>query len=123
MDGRELRCGAPPGRPLRCRLDAHGGTGLGGQDGTHPTRDHHRGAPRAPVGARALRGERYSSCELILSYSGPNLSDFERDAERIRQRLGEMEELGVDLDVRQPPGPLPGPVEWLQAFAATFMSG
>ena len=68
-------------------------------------------------------GERYEQLELILSYSGPSLADFERDAERIRQRLGDMEELGVDWTFVSPPWSLsPGPVEWLQAFAATFIT-
>jgi alkanesulfonate monooxygenase SsuD/methylene tetrahydromethanopterin reductase-like flavin-dependent oxidoreductase (luciferase family) len=68
-------------------------------------------------------GERYHQLELILSYSGPSLADFDRDAERIRQRLGDMEELGVDWTFVSPPwSPSPGPVEWLQAFAATFIT-
>ena len=68
-------------------------------------------------------GDRYSELELILSYSGPSLSDFEKDAEQIRHRFGEMEELGVDWTFIGPPWSLaPGPVEWIKAFGATFFA-
>ena len=69
-------------------------------------------------------GERDERLELILSYSGPSLAHFERDAEQIRHRLGEMGEMGVDWTIIGPPwSPAPGPVEWLQAFGATFLEG
>jgi probable F420-dependent oxidoreductase len=69
-------------------------------------------------------GERDERLELILSYSGPSLALFERDAEQIRHRLGEMGEMGVDWTIIGPPwSPAPGPVEWLQAFGATFLEG
>ncbi len=69
-------------------------------------------------------GERYEQMELILSYSGPSLSRFQRDAEQIRHRLGEMEEMGVDWTFVSPPwSPAPGPAEWTQAFGATFLQG
>jgi len=37
-----------------------------------------------------LAGDRYSELELVLSYQGPSLANFERDAEQIRHRLGEI---------------------------------
>ncbi len=68
-------------------------------------------------------GDRYDQLELILSYVGPTLAHFERDTERIRQRLGEMEELGVDWTFVSPPWSRPpGPIEWLQVFAETFIA-
>ena len=67
-------------------------------------------------------GERDERLELILSYSGPSLAHFERDAEQIRHRLGEMDEMGVDWTIIGPPwSPAPGPVEWVQAFGDTFL--
>lgn len=67
-------------------------------------------------------GERYEQLELILSYSGPSLGHFERDAEQIRDRLGAMEETGVDWTIVGPPwSAAPGPTEWLQAFGETFL--
>ncbi len=67
-------------------------------------------------------GERYEQLELILSYSGPSLGHFERDAEQIRDRLGAMEEMGVDWTIVGPPwSAAPGPTEWLQAFGETFL--
>ena len=76
------------------------------------------------VALERFAGERYEQLELILSYSGPSLAHFERDAEQIRHRLGEMEEMGVDWTIIGPPwSPAPGPVEWLQAFGATFLDG
>lgn len=67
-------------------------------------------------------GERYEQLELILSYSGPSLGHFERDAEQIQHRLGEMEEMGVDWTIVGPPwSGAPGPTEWLQAFGETFL--
>ncbi len=68
-------------------------------------------------------GERYEQLELILGYSGPSLAQFEKDAEQIRHRLGEMSELGVDWTFISPPwSPAPGPVEWLRAFASTIIT-
>jgi probable F420-dependent oxidoreductase len=70
-----------------------------------------------------LAGERFEELELILSYQGPGLADFEKDAERIRHRLGEMDELGVDWTfVSSPWSPAPGPAEWIRAFGDTFLT-
>jgi len=70
-----------------------------------------------------LAGDRYSELELVLSYQGPSLANFERDAEQIRHRLGEMEAMGVDWTfVSSPWSPSPGPAEWIQAFGATFLA-
>ena len=70
-----------------------------------------------------LAGYRYSELELVLSYQGPSLANFERDAEQIRHRLGEMEAMGVDWTfVSSPWSPSPGPAEWIQAFGATFLA-
>jgi probable F420-dependent oxidoreductase len=68
-------------------------------------------------------GERYPELELIMGYSGPRLTDFERDSEQIRHRLGELADLGVDWTFVSPPWSLaPGPTEWLEAFAETFIT-
>jgi probable F420-dependent oxidoreductase len=68
-------------------------------------------------------GERSGELELIVGYSGPSLARFEQDAQRIKERLGEMDDLGVDWTIVSPPwSPAPGPVEWLEAFAATFIT-
>jgi len=70
-----------------------------------------------------LAGDRYSELELVLSYQGPSLANFERDAEQIRHRLGEMAAMGVDWTfVSSPWSPSPGPAEWIQAFGATFLA-
>jgi len=67
-------------------------------------------------------GDRYSQLELVLSYRGPSLANFEKDAEQIRHSLGEMEELGVDWTfVSSPWSPAPGPSEWIEAFGTTFL--
>jgi probable F420-dependent oxidoreductase len=66
-------------------------------------------------------GDRYRELELVHGYSGPSLADFRKDADRIRHRFGEMEELGIDWTFIGPPwSPSPGPVEWIQAFGATI---
>lgn len=66
-------------------------------------------------------GERYKELELIMGFSGPRLTNFDRDAEQVRDRIVELEELGVDWVFVGPPwSPAPGPTEWLEAFAATF---
>ena len=60
--------------------------------------------------------------ELILGFGGHSLANFERDAEQIRHRLGEMDEMGVDWTIIGAPWRLaPGPLEWLQAFGETFL--
>lgn len=70
-----------------------------------------------------LAGDRYDELELIMGYSGPGLSAMDREAERVRDRLGELEELGVDWVFVGPPwAPAPGPAEWVQAFAASFIA-
>jgi probable F420-dependent oxidoreductase len=67
-------------------------------------------------------GDRYEQLELVHGYHGPSLSQFEKDAEQIRHRLGEMSELGVDWTFVSPPwSPAPGPAEWVEAFGATFL--
>jgi hypothetical protein len=71
-----------------------------------------------------LAGDRYGELELIMGYSGPGLGDFDRDAEKVRHRLGELEELGVDWVFVGPPwSPAPGPKEWVEAFGASFIQG
>ena len=68
-------------------------------------------------------GDRYDDLELIMGYSGPRLSDFDKETEQARDRLGELEELGVNWVFVGPPwSPAPGPTEWLQAFASTFIT-
>jgi probable F420-dependent oxidoreductase len=63
-------------------------------------------------------GDRYEELELIMGYQGPSLASFERDAEQIRHRIGELEEFGVDWVFVGPPwSRAPGPTEWLEAFA------
>src|SRR6516225_3163536 len=67
-------------------------------------------------------GERYQELDLILSFSGVNTADFERNAEQIRQRMGELDELGVDWVFVGPPwSPAPGPQEWVEAFGTRFI--
>jgi probable F420-dependent oxidoreductase len=73
---------------------------------------------------KRFAGDRYDELELIMGYSGPGLSRLDQEAERARDRLGELEGLGVDWVFVGPPwSPAPGPVEWLKAFAATFITG
>ena len=72
---------------------------------------------------KSFAGDRFEELELILGYSGPGLSRFDQEAERVRQRLGELEELGADWIFVGPPwSPAPGPTEWLQGFAETFIN-
>jgi probable F420-dependent oxidoreductase len=71
---------------------------------------------------KGFAGDRYEELELIMGYSGPGLSRFETDAEKVRHRLGELEELGADWVFVGPPwSPAPGPTEWLQAFGEMFI--
>jgi probable F420-dependent oxidoreductase len=68
-------------------------------------------------------GDRYEELELIMGYSGPRLTRFDQDTEQVRHRIGELEELGVDWVFVGPPwSPAPGPTEWLEAFAAAFIT-
>jgi probable F420-dependent oxidoreductase len=69
-----------------------------------------------------LAGERYEDLQLIMSYSGPSLADFERDAEQIRDRFGEMDAMGVDWTIVGPRwSRAPAPTEWVTAFGETFL--
>jgi probable F420-dependent oxidoreductase len=73
---------------------------------------------------KRFAGERYDELALILSFSGQSLAHFERDAEQIRHRLGEMDEMGVDWTIIGAPwSPAPGTVEWVQRFGATCLQG
>ena len=73
---------------------------------------------------REFAGDRFDELELIMGYSGPGLADFDRDAEKVRDRIGELEELGVDWVFVGPPwSPAPGPQEWVEAFGAAFIKG
>jgi probable F420-dependent oxidoreductase len=73
---------------------------------------------------KELAEDRYEELELIMGYSGPGLGDFDRDAEKVRHRLGELEELGVDWVFVGPPwSPAPGPQEWVEAFGTSFIKG
>jgi len=68
-------------------------------------------------------GDRFTELELIMGYSGPRLHDFDQQAEQVRHRIGELEELGVDWVFVGPPwSTAPGPTEWLEAFAAAFIA-
>jgi probable F420-dependent oxidoreductase len=68
-------------------------------------------------------GERYKELELIMGFSGPRLANFDQEAEQVRHRIGELEELGVDWVFVGPPwSPAPGPTEWLEGFAAAFIT-
>jgi probable F420-dependent oxidoreductase len=68
-------------------------------------------------------GDRYGDLELIMGFSGPRLTHFDQQAEQVRHRIGELEELGVDWVFVGPPwSPAPGPTEWLEAFAEAFIT-
>jgi probable F420-dependent oxidoreductase len=67
-------------------------------------------------------GERFDQLELIHGYSGPSLGNFDLDAQQVRDRLGDLEALGVDWVFVGPPwSPSPGPKEWLEAFGEAFI--
>lgn len=71
---------------------------------------------------KGFAGDRYDELELIMGYSGPGLAHFDRDAEKVRDRLGELEGLGVDWVFVGPPwSPAPGPKEWVEAFGESFI--
>ena len=71
---------------------------------------------------KGFAGDRYDELELIMGYSGPGLTHFDRDAEKVRDRLGELEGLGVDWVFVGPPwSPAPGPKEWVEAFGESFI--
>jgi probable F420-dependent oxidoreductase len=73
---------------------------------------------------KEFAGERYEELELIMGFSGPRLTDFDRDAEKVKHRIGELEQLGVDWVFVGPAwSPAPGPQEWVEAFGATFLKG
>ena len=73
---------------------------------------------------KEFAGDRYEDLELIMGFSGPRLTDFDRDAERVRNRIGELEETGVDWVFVGPPwSPAPGPQEWVEGFGTTFLKG
>jgi hypothetical protein len=73
---------------------------------------------------KEFAGERYEELELIMGFSGPRLTDFDRDAERVKHRIGELEQLGVDWVFVGPAwSPAPEPQEWVEAFGATFLKG
>jgi probable F420-dependent oxidoreductase len=66
--------------------------------------------------------DRSDRLELIFSYSDPGMARFEDDVERHREGMAELAELGADWLIVSPPwSPAPGPVEWLEAFASTFI--
>ena len=68
-------------------------------------------------------GHRYEELELIMGFSGPRLTHFDQQAEQVRHRIGELEDLGVDWVFVGPPwSPDPGPTDWLEGFAAAFIT-
>jgi probable F420-dependent oxidoreductase len=68
-------------------------------------------------------GDRFGELELIMGYSGPRLTRFDQEADQVRHRIGELEEIGVDWVFVGPPwSPAPGPTEWLEAFAEAFIT-
>ena len=68
-------------------------------------------------------GDRYEELELIMGFSGPRLTHFDQQAEQVRHRIGELEDLGVDWVFVGPPwSPDPGPTDWLEGFAAAFIT-
>jgi probable F420-dependent oxidoreductase len=68
-------------------------------------------------------GDRYEELKLIMGFSGPRLTHFDQQAEEVRHRIGELEDLGVDWVFVGPPwSPAPGPAEWLEGFAAAFIT-
>jgi probable F420-dependent oxidoreductase len=71
---------------------------------------------------KRFAGDRYEELELIMGYSGPSLANFEKNADQIWHRFGEMAEMGVDWTFVGPPwSPAPGPIEWIEAFGATLL--
>jgi hypothetical protein len=73
---------------------------------------------------KEFAGDRFEDLELIMGFSGPRLTDFDRDAERVRHRIGELEQLGVNWVFVGPAwSPAPGPQEWVEAFGASFLKG
>jgi probable F420-dependent oxidoreductase len=67
-------------------------------------------------------GDRYEELQLIMSYSGPSLTDFERDIEHIHNRFGEMDAMGVDwIIIGARWSRAPAPAEWVTAFGETFL--
>jgi hypothetical protein len=69
-----------------------------------------------------LAGERFSAMELIVSYQGRGLDEFETDVERHREGFAQLAELGVTWVVISPPwAPAPAASDWLQRFGATFL--
>ena len=71
---------------------------------------------------KGYAGDRFDELQLILGFSGASLADFERNAEQIRQRMGEMDEMGVDWTIIGAPWrQAPGTADWVQAFGETFL--
>ena len=67
-------------------------------------------------------GDRFDDMQLILGFSGASLANFERDAEQVRERMGELDAMGVDWTIIGAPWRrAPGTVEWVQAFGETFL--
>ena len=68
-------------------------------------------------------GDRYDSLDLVISYNGEGLEEFDKDVERHRDGIGQLGELGAKWIIASPPwSPDPGPTEWLQRFAETFIT-
>jgi probable F420-dependent oxidoreductase len=71
---------------------------------------------------KGYAGDRFDDLQLILGFSGASLANFERDAEQVRHRMGEMDAQGVDWTIIGAPWrQAPGTVEWVQAFGETFL--
>jgi len=71
---------------------------------------------------KGYAGDRFDELQLILGFSGASLADFERNAEPIRQRMGELDEMSVDWTIIGAPWrQAPGTAEWVQAFGETFL--
>jgi probable F420-dependent oxidoreductase len=67
-------------------------------------------------------GDRFDSMELIVSYQGRGLDEFEADVERHREGFAQLAELGVTWVVISPPwAPAPAASDWLHRFGATFL--
>jgi probable F420-dependent oxidoreductase len=71
---------------------------------------------------RDLAGDRFADIDITCAYADPSIHDTTRDVERHRDALGRLHEIGATwVAVPGPSATHPASIEFIQAFAATYM--
>jgi len=66
--------------------------------------------------------EKYASMDLVISYNGNNLTDFDKNIEEHRDNFGRLADMGATwVVVSRDWAPAPATTDWVAAFGETFL--